>query len=96
MEYYGSNSTSARPTKSVNTGSILQDMNLRVSRFTAAGADANSGATFGGQDWENEGVIKWHKIYEMAPGGMVEVGDTEGVLIEGFKEKEGLKKKSRS
>lgn len=84
MDYYASNSTSARPTKSVNAGTILQSMSLRVSRFTAASADATSGATFGGQDWENQGMISGHKVYEMAPGGMVEVGDSEGVLIEVF------------
>jgi hypothetical protein len=82
MDYYASNSKTARPTKSVNAGSILQSINLRVSRFTAAAADATSGATFGGQDWENQGIIRGHKVYEKAPGGIVEVGDSEGVLIE--------------
>lgn len=84
MDYYASSSVSARPTKSVNAGSILQSTRLRVSRFTAAGADATSGATFGGQDWENQGMASGHKVYEMAPGGMVEVGASEGVLIEVF------------
>jgi hypothetical protein len=82
LDYYGSASTGARPTKSVNAGSILQSNNVRVSRFTAAAADATSGATFGGQDWENQGIIRGHKVYEKAPGGIVEVGDSEGVLIE--------------
>jgi len=82
MDYYASKSTSVRPKKSVNAGSILQSKSLRVSRFTAAGADATSGATFAGQSWENQGKASGNKVYEMAPGGLVEISASEGVLIE--------------
>lgn len=89
LDYYATNSTSARPTKSVNAGSILHSRSLRVSRFTAASAESTSGATFGGQNWENRGVVIGDKVYEKAAGGVVEVGDSEGVLIEVYSEEEG-------
>lgn len=82
MDYYASDSKSSRPKKSVNAGTILQSKNLRVSRFTAAGADATSGATFAGQNWENQGKVSGNKIYEMESGGIVEISASEGVLIE--------------
>ena len=82
MDYYAAESTSVRPKKSVNAGSILQSKSLRVSRFTAAGADATSGATFAGQSWENQGKVSGKKLYEMAPGGIVQLSASEGVLIE--------------
>ncbi len=82
MDYYAAGSTSVRPKKSVNAGSILQSKSLRVSRFTAAGADATSGATFAGQSWENQGKVSGKKLYEMAPGGIVQISASEGVLIE--------------
>lgn len=82
MDYYTSESTSVRPKKNVNAASILQSKNLRVSRFTAAGADATNGATFAGQSWENQGKVSGDKVYEVGPGGIVEISASEGVLIE--------------
>jgi hypothetical protein len=55
---------------------------LRATRFTAAGADAVNGATFSGQWWENGGVVSGNKVYEQAKGGAVDVGDSEGVVVE--------------
>ena len=82
MSYYALNSTGPRPTEKVNLADILKSTNLRVTRFTAAGADAVSGATFGGQSWENGGVVSGNKVYEQAIEGVVEVGDSEGVVVE--------------
>lgn len=82
MDYYASGSTSVRPRKSLNVGSIFQSKSLRVSRFTAAGADAINGATFAGQTWENQGKASGNKVYEVAAGGIVEISASEGVLIE--------------
>ena len=82
MSYYSLNSTSPRPIKTVSVADILKSTNLRVTRFTAAGADAVSEATFGGQSWENGGVVSGKKVYEQAKGGVVEVGDSEGVVVE--------------
>jgi hypothetical protein len=82
LNYYPLNSTSLRPTETVSVADILESTNLRVARFTAAGADAVSGATFGGQSWENGGVVSGTKVYEQGKGGAVEVGDSEGVVVE--------------
>lgn len=82
LNYYALNSTGPRPTEEVNAADILRSTNLRVTRFTAAGADAVSGATFGGQSWENGGEVTGEKVYELAKGGVVVVGDSEGVVVE--------------
>ena len=85
MNYYPVGSSSARPSDKVNVAEILQSASssLRVSRFTAAGGDATTGATFAGQSWENGGVASGTKVYEAADEeGMVEVADSEGLLVE--------------
>jgi hypothetical protein len=82
LNYYPLNSTSPRPTETVSVVDILESTNLRATRFTAAGADAVNGATFGGQWWENGGVVSGNKVYEQAKGGAVDVGDSEGVVVE--------------
>jgi hypothetical protein len=82
LDFYASGSTSVRPKKSVNAGGILQSTSLKVSRFTAAGADATNGVTFAGQNWENQGKVSGNKVYEKASGGIVEISASEGVLIE--------------
>jgi hypothetical protein len=82
LNYYPLNNTSPRPTETVSVADILESTNLRVTRFTAEGADAVSGATFGGQTWENGGVVSGDKVYEQARGGAVVVGDSEGVVVE--------------
>lgn len=82
LDYYALNSTSYRPSKNVDVSKILQSKNLRVTRFTAAGADAVTGATFEGQNWEHNGMVSGKKVYERATGGVVNVGDSEGVVVE--------------
>lgn len=78
LDYYALNSKSYRPSKNVDVSEILQSKSLRVTRFTAAGADAVTGATFGGQNWENGGEVSGKKVYERATGEVVNVGDSEG------------------
>ena len=82
LNYYALSSTTPRPTETVSVADILESTNLRVTRFTAAGADAVSGATFGGQSWENGGVVSGGKVYEQANGGVVKLGDSEGIVVE--------------
>jgi hypothetical protein len=82
LNYYPLNSTSPRPTETVSMADIVESTNLRVTRFTAAGANAVSGTTFGGLTWENGGVVSGDKVCKQARGGAVVVGDSEGVVVE--------------
>lgn len=85
MNYHASGSTSPRTVQSLNVGEVFGSAELQVSRFTSQGADAIAGATFGGQDWTtgaSPGVAVGKRVWESVGGGIVMVGDSEGIVVE--------------
>jgi hypothetical protein len=85
MNYHARNSNSPRTGQSLNVGDVFDNAKLHVSRFTSQGADSITGATFGGQDWNTSaslGVAVGKRVWESVSGGVVTVGDSEGILVE--------------
>lgn len=76
-------SSTPRPVQDIDVSAVLGgNVNVKVSRLTARGADAVTGATFAGQDWTIDGTAKGAKVVESMSAQHVLVGDSEGVLVE--------------
>jgi hypothetical protein len=84
LSFHVARSTSARPVAQVSVSAILAGDRVRVTRFTAPGADSTADATFGGQDWLSSGTggPVGRNVVEAVTNGVVSVGDSEGVVVE--------------
>ncbi len=82
LSFHAANSTTARHEAQVSVSGVLGSSTIKVTRFTAPGADSETDATFGGQDWLNTGSPQGNMAVEMFRNGLVSVGDSEGVVVE--------------
>jgi hypothetical protein len=83
LSFHAASSAVARREAQISVSGVLDTSNVKVTRFTAPGADSETQATFGGQDWlsSGTGVPVGKKVVETVGNGVVSVGDSEGLLL---------------